>query len=146
MEKISPPIILEFIYPVPIEKVWAAITQVDQMRKWFFENIADFQAKEGFETKFAMQVEDRTYTHQWKIREAILHQRISYNWNYAEYNGDGHVTFDLVENPKGTLLRLTDIITKNYPNDIPEFKRESGKEGWKFLLGQQLKNFLTSES
>ena len=143
MEKLPPPIILEFTYPTSIEKVWTAITEADQMRKWFFEDIKDFQATEGFETKFAIQVGERTYTHQWKIREAIPLQRISYNWNYEEYNGDGHVTFDLMENEGGTQLRLTDIITRNYPDDIPEFKRESGVEGWNFLLGQRLKEYLT---
>ena len=143
MEKLPPPIIVEATYPASIEKVWAAITELDQMRKWFFENIEDFQPKVGFETKFAIHHEGKTFTHQWKIREVIPYQRISYNWNYEEYDGDGYITFDLEKKDAGTLLRLTDILTAEYPSDIPEFKRESGVDGWNYFLNQQLKDFLT---
>jgi len=143
MKKSDPPIIVEETYPVTIEKVWAAITELDQMRKWFFENIEDFQPKVDFETTFIIKLEDKTFTHQWKIKEVILHQRISYNWNYEEYDGDGYVVFDLTEKEEGTLLRLTSVVTEDYPSDIPEFKRESGVGGWNYFIKQQLKNFLS---
>ena len=142
MKKIDPPIIIKVIYPVAIEKVWTAITEVNQMRKWFFENIEDFQPEVGFETKFVVKSEDKTFTHLWEIREVIPNQRISYNWKYEEYSGDGYVVFDLEKQAEGTLLRLTNIVTEDYPNDMMEFKRESCIGGWNYFLGQQLKNFL----
>ena len=33
------PVIVEQSFDQPIEKVWAAITELDQMIQWFFENI-----------------------------------------------------------------------------------------------------------
>ena len=142
MKKIDPPIIIEATYPVSIEEVWAAITQIDQMRKWFFENIEDFQPEVGFETRFVVKSEDKTFTHLWKIKEVIPNQRISYNWKYEEYEGDGYVVFDLEKQEEGTLLRLTNIVTEDYPSDMMEFKRESCIGGWNYFLNQQLMNFL----
>jgi len=143
MKKTDPPIIVEATYPVSVEKVWAAITEVDQMQKWFFENIEDFQPVEGFETTFVVKAETKTFTHQWKIKEVIPHQRISYNWSYEEYIGDGYVVFDLIKEGQGTLLRLTNIVTKDYPSNVPEFKRESCIGGWDYFLNQQLKNYFS---
>jgi len=71
MKKSDPPIIVEATYPIAIEKVWAAITELEQMRQWFFENIEDFQPVVGFETKFVVKSEDKTFTHLWKIKEVI---------------------------------------------------------------------------
>jgi len=32
-----------------------------------------------------------------------------------------------------------------FPDDIPEFKRESGVEGWNYLIKKSLKAFLEKE-
>jgi hypothetical protein len=37
---------------------------------------------------------------------------------------------------------LTNIITEDYPSDVPEFKRESCIGGWNYFLGEMLKGFL----
>lgn len=142
MKKFEPPIIVETSYSVPIQKVWTAITVPNQMRQWFFSEMEEFQADEGFETSFVVQTSDRTFTHLWKVTEVIPNQKISYNWKYEEYSGDGYVVFELFEKPEGTVLRLTNIVTEDYPEDIPEFKRESCIGGWEYFLGQRLKAFL----
>ena len=89
------------------------------MRQWFFDNIESFQAEVGFETSFIIQSGERTFTTLWKVREVIPFRKISYNWSYEEYSGDGYIMFEIFEKEEETQLRLTDIITKNYPNDIP---------------------------
>ena len=48
MEKGDPPIIVEHSFDASAETVWRAITDVDQMRQWYFENIPDFRAEVGF--------------------------------------------------------------------------------------------------
>lgn len=142
MKKTDPPIIVESTYSASLEKVWETITQVDKMRQWFFQNIESFEAKEGFETSFVVEANERTFTHLWKIKEVIPSKKISYNWKYEEYSGDGYVTFELSKNAEGTLLRLTNIVTEDYPSDISEFKRESCIGGWEYFLGEALKGFL----
>ena len=142
MKKFDPPIIVESTYSASIQKVWEAITHPDQMRQWFFSEMKDFQAVVGFETSFVVQSGERTFTHLWKVTDVNSSQKISYNWKYKEYPGDGYVVFELFENSKGTVLRLTNIVTEDYPEDVPEFKRESCIGGWEYFLRQNLKAFL----
>ena len=42
---INQPIIVEQSFNVSIKTVWNAITEIDQMRQWFFNNIEDFKDK-----------------------------------------------------------------------------------------------------
>jgi len=145
MKKTDPPIIVEANYSTSVEKVWEAINQLEKMQQWFFENIESFQAEVGFETSFAVQSYERTFTHLWKVKEVIPLKKISYHWSYEEYSGDGFVEFEIFEKENGTQLRLTNIITEDYPNDVPEFKRESCIGGWNYFLGERLKEFLEKE-
>ena len=55
MRKSDKPIIVEQTFNTSIETVWNAITEVDQMRKWFFDNIPSFKPEVGFETQFDVQ-------------------------------------------------------------------------------------------
>ncbi len=142
MKKTDPPIIVEATYSTSVETVWNAITQPEKMREWFFPNIESFQPEVGFETSFAVQSGERTFTHLWKIKEVIPSKKISYNWSYEEYSGDGYVEFEIIEKEEGGQLRLTNIVTEDYPNDVPEFKRESCIGGWNYFLGERLKAFL----
>ena len=143
MKKTDPPIIIKKTYPVAIERVWSAITNVEQMTQWFFNNIPDFRPEIGFATQFVVENEGRTFTHLWEVKEVIPFQKLSYNWKYKEYAGDGYVVFELSKVPGGTELQLSNIVTKDYPSDILEFKRESGINGWEYLLGDALKKFLS---
>ncbi len=142
MKKTDPPIIVEVNYIASIEEVWQAITQLKKMRQWFFENIESFQTEVGFETSFQVQSGERTFTHLWKIKEVIPFKKIAYHWKYEEYSGDGFVEFEIFEKEEGTQLRLTNIITEDYPEGIPEFKRESCIGGWNYFLGERLQEFL----
>ena len=142
MKKTDPPIVVEANYSAATQIVWDAITQVEHMQAWFFPNIETFESKVGFETSFAVQSGDKTFTHHWKITDVIPLKKIAYNWNYTEYTGDGFVVFELFEMNESTLLRLTNIITEDYPSDILEFKRESCIGGWEYFLNQSLKEYL----
>lgn len=145
MKKNDPPIIVEATYSASVETVWEAITQPEKMKQWFFENIESFHPEVGFETSFVVQSGERTFTHLWKIKEVIPSKKIFYNWKYEEYVGDGFVAFEIFEKENGTQLRLTNIITEDYPSDVPEFKRESCIGGWNYFLGERLKAFLEKE-
>jgi len=52
MKRADPPIIVKNTYSASIEKVWSAITNVEQMTQWFFNNIPDFRPEIGFATQF----------------------------------------------------------------------------------------------
>ena len=93
MKYTDPPIIVEHSYFASQVKVWAALTEHKQMLHWFFDNIPDFKPKIGFETQFIIKVQDRTFTHLWKITDVTPKKSITYNWKYKEYTGEAFATF-----------------------------------------------------
>jgi len=131
-------------YLVSIDKVWSAITDVREMRYWFFDTIESFKPEVGFETQFLVKTADRKYTHRWKVLEVIPNKKISYTWSYEEYPGDGYVIFELVENKDQVLLTLSLVITEDFPSDIPEFTRDSCQAGWNYFIGERLSEYLST--
>ncbi len=142
MRKGDDPIIVEQSFNTSIESVWKAITDVDRMRQWFFENIPSFKPEVGFETQFNVQSGDRNFLHKWKVTEVVPLKKITYNWKYEGYPGDSFVVFELFEQNNLTMLRLTHQVHESFPQDISEFKRESGVEGWTFFIRKSLKEFM----
>ncbi|WP_323788538.1 SRPBCC domain-containing protein [Psychroserpens sp.] len=128
-----------------IESVWKAITDVNEMRQWFFDNIPDFQPTVGFKTQFTVTSEDRIFPHLWEVTEVIPNHKIVYNWTYEGYKGDSNVTFQLSEIDHQTQLTLTTKVTEDFPDDIPEFKRESCIGGWNFFIKTSLVNYFNAK-
>ena len=141
MKKDDEPIIVEQTYKVSMDAVWRAITEIDQMRQWYFDNIPSFEPEVGFETQFNIQSQGRDFLHLWKVTEVVPLKRIKYNWKYEGYPGDSFVVFELFEQNNGTKLRVSTEVLEDFPDDIPEFKRESGVAGWTFFIKKSLKEF-----
>lgn len=57
------PIIVEQTFNATINTVWSSITEIDQMRKWYFENIPSFEPEVGFETQFNVKSHGRDFLH-----------------------------------------------------------------------------------
>ncbi len=142
MKKSDKPIIVEEIYDTDIATVWGAITETEQMRKWFFENIPVFKPVVGFTVEFDVESGARTFPHQWKITKVVPGKLIEYNWKYGGYAGEAIVTFELQRVKDSTKLILTDIVTEGFQADVPEFERESCIGGWRYFIQQRLKEYL----
>ena len=94
MRKNDEPIIVEQTFNTSIDTVWNSITEIDQMRQWYFENIPSFKPEVGFETQFNVQSQDRNFLHMWKVTEVVPLKMIIYNWKYEGYPGDSFVVFE----------------------------------------------------
>lgn len=143
MKATDPPFTLVIDYNQPIDKVWSALTDQWHMIQWYFEQIPAFEAQVGFKTEFIVVNEGRTFTHQWEVTEVVPGEKITYTWNFPEYPGFSRTTFELetLSNDQ-TRLHFTDVITEDYPPDVPEFTWESCKGGWDYFLRQRLKEYL----
>ncbi len=139
------PIVVEETYDASIETVWNAITNVELMRLWYFDNIPAFKAEVGFETQFNVKSGERDFLHLWKVIDVSPLERITYTWNFKGYPGDSFVVWELSRQSKSTRLRLTCNITKDFPGNIPEFKRESCIRGWEYFLKERLWAFLAQK-
>jgi len=145
MKKSEKPVVVEQSFSQPVEKVWRAITEPGRMRRWFFDNIPDFKAQKGFETRFEIENEGRVFPHLWKVIEVVPNQKLVYNWRYAGYPGDSNVIFELTDKNNQTTLKLTHVVLEDFPDDIPEFSRESCLGGWHYFINESLKNYLGKE-
>ena len=85
------------------------------MRQWYFENIPDFRAEVGFETRFEIRNEGRVFLHQWKVTEVVSLRKIEYDWTYAGYSGEFLSTFELSEQQDQTTLTLTALVLESFP-------------------------------
>jgi uncharacterized protein YndB with AHSA1/START domain len=136
------PIIVEQTYHTSVDKVWSAITDPEQMRKWFFPTMNAFEAKVGFETQFNVQSHENAYLHIWRVTEVQPRSKIIYNWKYGGYSGNSYVIWELAVENNLTRLKLTHEGIETFPQHIPDFTRESCIAGWRFFLSQRLKEFL----
>ena len=142
MKKDEDPIVVEQYYDRSASDVWNAITDIDEMRKWYFEDIPDFKAELGFRTQFLVESGDRSFMHLWEVTEVIPKCKLVYDWKYEGIEGDSLVSFEVSGDEHSANLRLTDRVLEDFPRDIPEFTRESGIEGWTYFIKDRLKKYL----
>jgi len=142
MKASDSPVVVEQTFNASKEKVWNAITVKDEMIQWYFPMIPEFKPEVGFETLFTVEHEGRVFPHRWKVLEVEPCKKISYTWKYDNYDGDGYVTFEIIEGCDKTRLQLTCTITEDFDDSIPEFKRESCVGGWEYFIKQQLRSYL----
>ena len=138
------PIVIEKTFNAPIEKVWKAITDKDEMKKWYFD-FADFKPEVGFTFQFTGQgKEGENYLHLCKITEVIPQQKLTHSWRYDGYDGNSFVTFELFNEGDKTKLRLTHKDLETFPEQ-PAFAKENFVEGWNYIVGKSLKEYLEGE-
>jgi uncharacterized protein YndB with AHSA1/START domain len=91
----------------PITRVWDALTNNEQMKKWYF-SLADFKPVVGFEFSFIGKTEEgKEYLHLCKVTDVVAGKKLAYSWRYDGYPGNSVVSFDLSEDGGKTKLRLT---------------------------------------
>ena len=137
---------IEILLNANVEDVWAAITNLDEMKHWYFENIPAFKAEVGFTTLFNIESNGKSFTHIWEITEVKAKKEIKYNWSYKEYQGIGSVSFQLASQGEKTLLILTNEGLESFPQNIPEFTRESCIAGWEFFIKENLPKYLEKKT
>jgi len=133
---------IEQIYQAPISLVWKAITDRDQMKLWYFD-LTEFIPEVGCEFQFmGGPAEDRQYQHICKVTEVIPDQKIAYSWRYDGYPGNSLVAFELYDEGDQTSLKLTHEGLETFPANNPDFAKKNFAEGWNWIIGTSLKDYL----
>ena len=140
------PVFIKQEFPYSLAIVWDAISQHQQMKEWFFEQISEFIPEVGFKTQFNVQAPSRDFFHIWEITEVIPLERIVFNWKYKNLKGDSFVTFDLTLKDNATVLTLTTQVIEDFDDSIPEFRRESCVGGWNYFIKERLYNYLKQKN
>jgi uncharacterized protein YndB with AHSA1/START domain len=136
------PIFLERLLNAPISKVWEAITNKDEMKKWYFD-LPEFKAEIGFTFQFLGSEETGTqYLHLCEVTEVVLGKKLTYSWRYDGYQGNSFVTFELFEQGDKTLLQLTHKGVDTFDKTNPDFAKNDFVEGWTHIINTALVNYL----
>lgn len=136
--------VVERTFNAPIAKVWEALTDVDQMRVWFFE-LKEFKPEVGFEFGFVVEHDGNTFDHRCKVTEVVPQKKIAYTWRYHGHEGNSLVTIELFPDNDKTRLKLTHDGLDSFPK-TPTFARENFEKGWTTLIGTELKQFVESKT
>lgn len=136
------PIKIDIVYDVPVERIWKSLTDANQMKQWYFD-IPEFKAEPGFEFEFTGEgLKGEKYVHLCKITEVMPIEKLQYSWTYEGYEGYSLVTFLLSPEGDQTKLQLTHEGVESFPSDNPDFAKQNFVEGWTYITGTSLKNFL----
>jgi uncharacterized protein YndB with AHSA1/START domain len=134
------PFVIERLLNAPVERVWKAITNADDMKQWYFD-IPGFKPEVGFEFSFTGGNEDRTFVHLCAVTEVVPNQKLSHSWRYEGYEGNSFVTFELVAEGKQTRLKLTHEGLETFP-PIADFAKSNFEAGWTYIIGTSIKNYV----
>lgn len=137
----SEPFVIERTYHAPVEKVWQALTNKDQMKQWYFD-LSEFKPEVGFEFQFEGGSDAKTYRHLCKITEVDPEKKLAYSWRYEGYEGYSVVTFELFDEGSSTRLKLTHEGLETFPQNNADFAKESFAAGWTYITGTSLANFV----
>ncbi|HYE53261.1 MAG TPA: SRPBCC domain-containing protein [Chitinophagaceae bacterium] len=134
------PFVIERTFNAPVDRVWKAITDKDQMKQWYFD-IPSFKAEVGNEFRFEGGNEDRIYVHLCKVTEVVKGKKLTYSWRYEGHEGISFVSFELFPEGDKTRLKLTHEGLETFPK-LPDFAKENFVAGWTEIIGTLLKNYL----
>lgn len=139
------PLLVVCSYKAPIETVWKAISDKDQMKEWYFE-LEAFKAEKGFQFQFTGGDEKEQYLHHCEVLLSEPPNTLRYTWTYPEHN-DGYsiVSWELLkdqDDERITQLTLQHEGLESFPTDDPNFAVASFTKGWNFILGESLRDYL----
>ena len=133
-------IVIERTLNASVAHVWQALTDVDQMRQWYFD-LKEFRPEVGFEFEFVVEHEGNRYHHLCRVTEVIPQRKIVYTWRYKDEPGDSLVTFELSPDGEKTRLKLTHSGIETFPK-TPAYARKNFETGWTTIMDSELKQFL----
>jgi uncharacterized protein YndB with AHSA1/START domain len=134
------PIVKEILIKGSSAQIWKAITNKDEMKKWYFD-LQEFRAELGFRFEFWGETEHgKKYLHLCQITEVIPNEKLSYSWSYDGYVGASLVTFEIIPHGAETLVRLTHLGLETFPSENKDFRKENFNGGWEAIIRDSLKN------
>jgi uncharacterized protein YndB with AHSA1/START domain len=139
------PIIVELLLNAPVQKVWKALTNRDEMKIWYFD-LKEFKPEKGFRFSFTGGPSpEKQYLHLCEITEVIPEKKLSHTWRYDGYPGISFLTFELTPQGNKTLLKLTHKDLGTFPQDNPDFARKNFVEGWNSIINDALVNYFKTD-
>src|SRR5262245_55604352 len=133
-------VIIQRTLNAPVARVWQALTDVEQMRQWYFD-LKEFKPQPDFEFECVVEHEGNSYHHLCRVTDVIPEKKIAYTWRYKGEPGDSLVTIELSPEGEKTRLKLTHSGIETFPK-TPAYARKNFEAGWTAIIGSELKQFV----
>jgi uncharacterized protein YndB with AHSA1/START domain len=145
-------IVVERTLNAPVARVWRALTNVEELRAWYFRDafahkgfeLKEFKPEVGFEFEFISEHDGKPYHQLYKVTEVVPQKKMAYTWRYKGEPGNSLVTFELFAEGEKTRLKITHEGLDTFPKTAA-FARENFEKGWTQLIGSELKQFVESK-
>ncbi len=134
-------IVKEKVFKQSIDRVWKAITEAEQISKWFIH--ADFKAEAGYQYTFTATEEHGSTQIKGRVLEADPYT-LKYTWCTGDAPIETTVTWTLQQQGEDTLLTLTHTGISQYGDSAAEVFGHFDK-GWDACLSV-LPNYLNGEA
>lgn len=141
------PVKMERIFKLPARNVWDALTDNEQMKKWYFDFKGNFKTEVGhvFEWE-AGPPNGKKWLHRGKILEVETGKKLVHSWEFPGYEGEAKLTWELEETPeKETKLNLRFDFIKPFDPKVETLRRKNFAEGWKQFMNFELEEFLSKQ-
>ena len=136
------PIVKEVSINAPVSRVWKAITDMNELRKWFFD-ITDFEPLPDAQFIFNAGGENKKLDHVCTLKEVEENKRLSYTLCFNELPGEESlVSFELFDEGNDvTRLRLTHSGLEGFTADRV-FTKDDFNGGWELLIKESIKEYI----
>ncbi|MBA2499381.1 MAG: SRPBCC domain-containing protein [Chitinophagaceae bacterium] len=133
------PIVKVVVLNAPVDQVWKAITDKNEMKNWYFD-LPEFEPKVGAKFQFYGENEGRRFLHLCEVKEVVEYEKISYTWMYEGQNIETLVSFELFPEGAQTRVKLTHTGLEKLPQDR-DFAKSNFDKGWTEIIQKSLKEY-----
>lgn len=143
-ETLASPIVKEVDVAASTQEVWKAITDKNEMKKWYFD-LEAFEAVPGFHFTFWGEKDGERFLHHCTITEVVPGKKIAYTWRYDLWPGESLVSFELSGHEQNrTTLKLIHSGLETFPQN-EMLKKENFELGWREIIEGSLKKHFEKE-
>lgn len=137
-------IVMEKVYHAPIQMVWKAITEREQLKQWYFDFPESFKAEAGSEFDwYAGDNESKQWLHHGKMLEVVPGKKLVHTWEYPGYSGTSTVSWELSAiDDNTTKLLFTHVFNEPFDENETALHRSNFVQGWHHIINTGLVDFL----
>jgi len=128
-------IVKEISINAPVSKVWKAISEKEQINKWFMPS-EDYKPEVGNTFHMTGSKEGTEYPHTCTITEIIPEKKLSYTWGMSAIEGETLVSYELEPEGSGTKLTLTHSGWDKVKFTSNDISLTDYHNGWNHFIGK----------
>ncbi len=136
------PITVTQLFDAPLEKVWSALCNEEELRKWYFP-VEDYDFSVGSEFSFYESADSKNYLHKCRFLNIIPNKLIEYTWTHPTHSkGTSTVKWEISAQGEKTKVTLTHAGIENFADAGEAFSKENYQMGWDAIVKTLLRNYL----